>query len=403
MIQRAFRLYRDAFSGLGRDVWLVSLVLLVNRAGTMVLPFISLYLTEDRGLSVAVAGRVLALYGLGAIAGGYLGGWLCDHVGSQRAQQLSLTASGVMFLWFVWLEGVAAISIAVFFLSVVAESYRPAAMAAIGERAPREVQGRAFALLRLAANIGMGIGPAIGGWLATYDYRSLFIVDAVSCWLATIPLFLLPAVATTSGPADHASGAPVARSPWRDRPFLLLMLLVVAMAAVIFQIFSTLPLYFRRVYGLPPSSIGLLLALNAGLIVIFEMVLIYWVERFSRMRMVALGGFVLCCGFGLMPLGSSIPFAAFTIAVWTFGEMLSLPLLNVAVAARAPAAQRGRYMGVYTMAFAIAFVFAPAAGTYVFERFGPDVLWYAIGAIGPLIWIGARSLGRYFDEPGASS
>jgi len=403
MIRRAFRLYRDAFSGLGRDVWLVSFVLLVNRAGTMVLPFISLYLTEERSFSIATAGRLLALYGVGAIGGGYLGGWLCDRVGSQRAQQLSLIASGVMFLAFVWLESLAAISVAVLLLAVVAEAYRPAAMAAVGERAPKEVQGRAFALLRLAANIGMGIGPAAGGWLATYNYTSLFIVDAVSCWLATIPLFLLPAVVPARSEADRGDGAAAPRSPWRDRPFLLLMLLVVAMAAVIFQIFSTLPLYFRHVYGLPPSSIGMLLALNAGLIVIFEMILIYRVERFARMRTIALGALLLCAGFGLMPFGASIPFAAFTIAVWTFGEMLSLPLLNVAVAARAPAEQRGRYMGVYTMAFATAFVFAPAAGTYTFERFGPDVLWYAIGAVGPLLWFGARLLGRHFNQPTAQA
>ena len=87
-----------------------------------------------------------------------------------------------------------------------------------------------------------------------------------------------------------------------------------------------------------------------------------------------------------------------SLAVWSFGEMFSLPMMNAVVATRASAAQRGRYMGVYTMAFAVAFVIAPAAGTYIFERFGGDFVWYSVAALGPLMFIGARMLGRCFDE-----
>ena len=397
MIRSVLRLYRDAFAGLGRDVWMICIVLLVNRAGTMVLPFITLYLTEQRGMTIALAGRLLSMYGLGAVAGAYIGGWLCDRVGSVRAQQMSLITTGAGYLAFIWLRGLPAISVALFLLAVLAESFRPSAMAAIGERAPLEAQGRAYALARLAANVGMAIGPAIGGWLATRAYALLFVVDAVTCWLATIVLFMLPAVAPSSTVASSNSEPAVSRSPWRDGPFLLLMLLVVGMATVIFQIFGTLPLYFRRYYGLSATTIGLLLALNALLLVLFEMITVYRLERYRRMTMIGVGAFLLCLGFGMMPLGSSIPFAALTVAVWTFGEMFSLPMMNAVVATRASAAQRGRYMGVYTMAFAVAFVIAPAAGTYIFDRFGGDVVWYAVAALGPLMFIGARMLGRRFD------
>ena len=396
MIRRVLRLYRDGFAGLGRDVWLICLVLLVNRAGTMVLPFITLYLTEQRGVTVALAGRLLSLYGLGAVAGAYIGGWLCDRVGSVRAQQISLIASGAGYLGFIWLRSLSAISVALFLLALVAESFRPSAMAAIGERAPLVAQGRAYALARLAANVGMAIGPAIGGWLATRAYAFLFIADASTCWLATIVLFLLPEVKPSSREAESTSGSAASRSPWRDGPFLLLMLLVVGIATVIFQIFGALPLYFRHAYGLSATTIGLLLALNALLLVLFEMITVLRIERYRRMTMIGLGAFLLCLGFGLMPLGSSTLYAAFTVAVWTFGEMFSLPMMNAVVANRASAVQRGRYMGVYTMAFAVAFVIAPAAGTHIFDRFGGDTLWYAIAALGPLMFIAARRLGRHF-------
>jgi len=397
VIRSVLRLYRDAFSGLGRDVWLICIVLLVNRAGTMVLPFITLYLTEQRDLTIAMAGRLLSLYGLGAVAGAYIGGWLCDRVGSVRAQQMSLIGAGAGYLVFIWLRSLPAISIALFLLAVVAESFRPSAMAAIGERAPSDALGRAYALARLAANVGMAIGPAVGGWLATRAYALLFVADATTCWLATIVLFLLPKVLPSSTAAGPKSGSGTSRSPWQDRPFLLLMLLVVGMATVIFQIFGTLPLYFRRVYGLSATSIGLLLALNALLLVLFEMIMVHRLERYRRTAVIGVGAFLLCLGFGMMPLGTSIPFAALTVVVWTFGEMFSLPMMNAVVATRASATQRGRYMGVYTMAFAVAFVIAPAAGTYIFDRFGGDVVWYAIAAMGPLMFLGARVLGRFFD------
>jgi MFS family permease len=402
MIRSLLRLYRDAFSGLGRDVWLVCVVLLVNRAGTMVLPFITLYLTEQRGFGVAAAGRLLSLYGVGAIAGAYLGGWLCDRIGSIRAQQVSLVASGIGYLGFIVLRSPTAISVALLLLAAVVESFRPSAMAAIGERAPAAAQGRAYALARLAANLGMAVGPAIGGWLATRAYALLFVADALTCWLATIPLLVLAAVRRPPPVDAKAQARAGSRSPWQDGPFLLLMLLVVGVAFVIFQIFGTLPLYYRRAYGLPANIIGLLLALNAVLLVLFEMVLVHRLERFRRMAVIGAGTLLLCAGFGMTALGSSVAFAALTVVVWSFGEMFSLPMMNAVVAARTPAEQRGRYMGVYTMAFALAFVLAPAGGTWIFDRFGGAVLWGAIAALGPLMGLGARLLGRHFDRTGTA-
>ncbi len=190
MIRTIARTYRAAYSGLPRELWLLSLVLLVNRAGSMVLPFLSLYLTHERGLSVALAGRILALYGLGALVGSYIGGWLSDRIGPTRTQQLSLIASGFGYLWLSMLEGIFQISLAMFLLSIAVEAFRPAVMADTAQRTPADVRVRAFALLRLAANLGVGIGPAVGGYLVLYDYHWLFVVDAASCWIAFL---LLPA------------------------------------------------------------------------------------------------------------------------------------------------------------------------------------------------------------------
>lgn len=397
MIRPLFRLYRDAFSGLPRDVWLLSFVALVNRSGSMVLPFISLYLTEERGLTVSGAGRILALYGLGAIAGSYTGGWLSDRIGATRAQAASLLASGVGFLGFLLLDSTVEVAIGTFVLSVVVESFRPAVMTDMARRAPDGLQPRAFALLRLAVNLGLAFGPAVGGFLALVSYRWLFVFDALTCWVAAL---LLRTILGFGAPAARGQGparaGATARSPWRDGPFLLLMLFMVGLASVFFQVFSTLPLYLRQVYGFREGAIGLLLALNAVLIVAFEMVLIHRLERREKLPWIRLGAFLVCAGLALLPYGSSAAWVALTIAVWTLGEMLALPLVNSVVAERAGGARHGRYMGLYTMSFSIAFGFGPLSGTWIYERFGPDALWHGIGVLGVVLALGATGLIRAF-------
>jgi predicted MFS family arabinose efflux permease len=385
-----FHLYRAAFSGLPRDVWVLSAAALVNRAGTMVLPFLSLYLTQERGYSAAQAGLLITTYGLGSVGGSYLGGWLSDRVGSVRTQVVSLVGTGLGYLWLMRLGDRAEIAVALFLTSLVSEAFRPAVMAATAERSPEHVQARSFALLRQAVNLGMAIGPPVGGFLALRSYAWIFIADALTCWVAAAVLAL---TLTRAVPAPPPRGGHVhRRPPWRDGPFLWLMLLVFVMAVAFFQLFTTVPLYFRDAYGLRENAIGLLLGLNAVLILIFEMVLTHWAESRNRLLLVGLGLFLVCAGLGIMPLGTSVAFAALTVAVWTFGEMLSLPLINAVVAGRAGPAHRGRYMGVYTMAFSLAMIVAPGGGAWVYDNLGPDVLWLGIGILAVPLLVGAVAL-----------
>jgi MFS family permease len=392
------RLYRDAYSGLPRDLWLLAAVTLVNRAGSMVLPFISLYLTQQRGISVVAAGRIIGLYGVGAGIGSYLGGWLSDRIGPMRTQQLSLIVGGVGFVWLGMLRSAAAIAVAVLLVSMVAEAFRPAVMAVFAQRAPREARARGVALLRLAANLGLGIGPAVGGVLALHSYRWLFIGDAITCWLAALLLALALSGDEPRGPRGGTVSAR-GRSPWTDGPFLLLNLQVLLMAVVLFQAFTTLPLYLRQGFGFRENTIGALMALNALMIVALEMVLIHWAERCDRMRLVGIGAFLLCAGFGLLPLGSSLGYAAFTVVIWTMGEMLSLPLSGAAVVDRSGPHNSGRYMGIYSLSFGAAFLIAPVIGTWVYDAYGPATLWYGIGVLGIPLLVGAMLLSRWLVVP----
>lgn len=183
-------------------------------------------------------------------------------------------------------------------------------------------------------------------------------------------------------------------SPWRDGAFVLFLALAMLLAIVFFQINGTFPLYLHDVYGLSEAMIGALLGLNALIVVACEMLILRRVELKDPLAVVGPGAFLLCLGFALLPLGRGMLFAAATVAVWTIGEMLALPMTNVFVAARAGAARAGRYMGAYTMSFAAAFLVAPAVGLTVYERWGAGVLWGGAGLVGGALWLGFWALGR---------
>jgi predicted MFS family arabinose efflux permease len=395
-LRKLGRTYADAFSGLPGEVWILALATLVNRAGTMVLPFLTLYLTGHFGWSPAAAGRMLALYGVGAIGGAFLGGWAADRWSPVAVQQLSLVGTGIGFLALTRISSERGFGIAMVAISLVAESYRPALLAAAGKGVPAAVRGRAMGLLRLAVNAGMTFGPALGGLLATVDYNLLFVADACTCWAAAGVLFLVQR-RTARRKVTEAEAPPSsepAGSPWGDGAFVLFLVLAMLLAIVFFQINGTFPLYLHDVYGLSEAMIGGLLGLNALVVVACEMLILRRVERKEPLSVVGPGAFLLCLGFALLPLGRGALYAAATVLVWTTGEMLALPMTNVFVAARAGAARAGRYMGAYTMSFATAFLIAPAVGLSVYERWGAPVLWGGAGALGGALWLGFWALGR---------
>lgn len=394
-MRRVVEAYRDAYSGLPRATWVLAAVCFVNRCGTMVLPFLMLYLTSQRGFSAAAGGVVLSLYGVGAGVGAFSGGVLTDRLGAKRVQVASLGLAGAGFLLLGQLRAPLALQIAAFALGAVNESFRPANGAAFAAAAPPERLTQALTLRRLALNLGMTCGPMLGGFLAARDYSWLFVVDAGTSLLAATVL----AVFDRSPPPLRASStmAP-ARSPWRDGPFLVLLLLAAGHAAVLYQFFSTYPLALHELHGLPEPQIGSIYAINTLLIVALEMVLVRRLAGAAPLRVAAWGTLLFGTGFALLPLGRGYPFVAATVVVWTFGEMLSMPFLETVAASRGDERSRGRYLGAYNFAYSIAFAGAPALGAWLYQRFGGVPLFAGIGVLGVTLWLGLRMLSPRFTK-----
>jgi MFS family permease len=391
--------YREAFSGLSRSVWLLSVASLINRAGTMVMPFLVLFLVQERGFTTTQAGEALALYGLGAMVSSYFGGWLCDRFSPIRIMKVSLAGTGLAFIALGHLQGRLAISAMVVVLSLVGEVFRPANLAALSAASDPGERARSFALLRLAVNAGMSVGPTVGGLLAAYDYGLLFWADGITSILAAVLLVFAFPARLAAAPAVHSAAKVRAGSPFRDLPVMALLGMMFLLNIVTFQVTSTFPLSLRDLYGFSEAWIGVTLAANTLIIVLFEMVLIHSLARRDPLKVAGFGTFLFCAGLALLPFGSGFGYVLFTVVIWTMGEMLAFPLLVAAVADRAPEATRGAYMGLMNFSFAASFVVAPLVGTWVYQHLGARALWLGCGVVGLLVWAGFQAVAVAIARP----
>ena len=365
--------YRSSFRGLPREVWLLSLVSFVNRTGTMVLPFLALYLTREMGFEPSEAGLFLSIYGVGALGGIALGGWLTDRIGYQSVQVASLVLGGLTMFLLGALESRVAIAVVVCLLGLFVEAFRPANSSAVAAFSADHLRARAYGLQRLALNLGWTVGPALGGFLALVDYRLLFWVDGTTCLAAAVLLaWALPARRSAEEVETARAQAP---SPWRDGVFVLVLGLLLLQVLVFFQLLSTFPLFLRNDRGFTEDLVGLTIATNTVVIVFCEMQLIRAVGRMHPLKVMGVAGFLTGLGFGLLPWATTVLAIVATVVVWTFGEMLSFPISSAWTANRATPANRGRYMGAMGMCFSVGTILAPALGTAVYEHLGPGVLW----------------------------
>jgi MFS family permease len=397
-VQKTIRLYRSAYSGIPRPAWILAAAILINRCGTMVLFFLSLYLTRRLGFSAVRAGQMVGLWGLGSIAGSYGGGWLSDRWGNKTVLVASMALGGLGFIAMGYASHPVLLSVLLLFQGAVGEAFRPANIAAYAEACPPKKLARAYSLDRLANNAGLAIGPAVGGFLAAANPRMLFWIDGLSTLAAS--LFLIFAVKGSPRRREslkHRSER--SASPWSDRSFLLLTALTFTVGLLFFQILNTWPLYLREHGGLNEAQIGLAMALNAVIIVLFEMPLIYRLEKREPLDVVCIGVLFLFGGYFLLPFGSGFAYVAATVLVWTLGEMLTMPMTSSIVASMAGESSRGRYMGLYSLSFSVAMFVGPPAGAWIYENAGKDTLWLAMGLAGPAVWAGFRRLKARKGKP----
>ena len=390
MLKTIVARYKAAYSGLPRDAWALSFILFINMSGTMVIFFLSLYMTRRLGFSVLQAGRILSVYGIGMIAGTLSGGWASDRIGPRAAQRASLFGEGLALFALGFLRTPPTMTAGIFVVAFFASALFPANSSAIVEVCPVEKRSRGFALNRLANNLGITIGPVVGGFLSQIDYSLLFWVDGATCILAGLAFYMIFPKSGRNRAAETREGTGRQAPWWKDKGLLGILAGTLGISVIFVQLFGALPLYLRTVYGLRENVIGLSIAVNSSLIVVLQMVLTHGVEKYRRARVAAAGTLLLGLGFGLLPLGRGFLYAALTVVVWTFGEMLVLPTLTTMISLRAPQGAQGKYQGLFSLAFSVGNVFGPLIGMGIYDRLGAPALWFSVAGLSAAVAAGFR-------------
>jgi MFS family permease len=369
---------REGIRSLPGPVWILCAGTFVNRFGSFVAVFLILYL-RSRGYSIAEAGLVVSFYGIGNVVAAGVGGWVADRFGRRNALALSMFSSAVTLLLLSQAQSLPLIIVLTTLAGMTGEMYRPAAAALLTDLTPAGERIPAFALNRLAINLGFAAGPAVAGLLAERSFFLIFLGDALtSAAFGVIALTRLPeGVRVRRG--EERRGEAV-RTMLHDRAFVFFLISSVLGAFVYFQSQTTFPLHVRA-SGLSDADYGLLISLNGLAIVLFELPLVAITQRFPYRPVLTVGSLLVGLGFALNAVANDLPELAVTVLIWTLGEIVYAPVASAYVADIAPEHLRGRYQGAWGLTWGLAFVFAPAVGAAIFA-WSADGLWLICGLLG---------------------
>ena len=386
MLKTALQRYINNFKGFRREVWILAIITFINRAGTMVLPFLSKYLKENLHFTYGEVGWIMVSFGIGSMLGSWLGGKLSDKIGFYKVMVFSLFTSGLMFFGLQYITSFWGLCIGVFTIMVIADMFRPAMFVSLGVYAKPENRVRALSLVRLSVNLGFATGPVLGGLIILgLGYQGLFWIDGSTCILAILIFaYFVKEKKKIVEHHDESDSSLETKSVFRDKPFWVFLFISFTTAMLFFQIFTTLPLFHHEKFGLTEFETGLLLSLNGILIFMFEMPLVSILERkqVNRIKIIFTGALLMVISFYVLLIDFWVGILAVGIVFMTFGEIFAFPFSNAFAMGRAPRGQEGRYMALYTMSFSLAHILSSKMGLEIIGRFGYSTNWFVMGSLG---------------------
>lgn len=369
--------------GLPPTYWLLWSGTLINRLGGFVIPFLTLYLTNQRGISVSQAAFMVSLFGAGSFLSQLVGGELTDRLGRRPVMLLSFLVTPIFMISLGLANDVALIALLTFIVGFFTDLYRPAVGAAIADLVPPESRTRAYGYNYWAINLGAAVAPLLAGLVAGYSYLILFAADALTT-LAFGLIVLFGIRETRPAEAHHTSHASFTErvSQLKREPILLIFsLLAFFFGMVYMQSYVTLPLDMQA-NGLGPENYGTTIAVNGILIILVTIPISNMAVKWHRFRTIALSAIFLGLGFGFTALADNLILFMLSVAIWTVGEIAATSVAPAIIADLSPVELRGVYQGIFGAAWGLSFFLGPLAGGWTYQHLGSDALWLVCLAIG---------------------
>lgn len=362
---------------------MLSLVMLLNRIGGMVIPFLTVYLITELNFETDEAGIVMSCFGIGGLLGSIVGGWLTDKIGPFYIQFLSLLLAAPIFILLSTLDSVLEMSLAVLLLSFINECFRPANSASIALYAKKGNLTRSFSLNRLAVNLGFSFGPALGGFLATISYAWLFYGNSIASLVAAFVFFwyFFKREKRNKGKvreAEELTGLENTSSPYRDKWFIIFSVFCFLYACVFFQLFTIMPIFYEESLSFSKATIGLLLAFNGLFVFLTEMPVVHFTDRkFNIYINIIAGTAFLLIAFAWLLVDDSLFSCFMSMMLLSLSELLVLPFIATVAAKRSTDKNRGSYMGLQGLSISLAFVVMPILATKLIKFYSFSHLWWA--------------------------
>lgn len=386
--------------------WIIVGTLFIDSIGsTLLFPFFALYFTQKFSVGMTEAGTLLGMSSLFGLIGSVIGGAIADRFGRRRLILFGLTASALSSLSLGLVSNISTLYFLIIIVGLLSRVAVPAYDAVMADILPEAKRQEGFGIMRVVFNYAWIVGTALGGLIAARSFLALFIMDAILSMIAAIILYRFLVETKPASPVEVKANESFLntiagyRVTLRDLAFMSFLVVGMIVLIVYQQEYTSLPVYLRDVHHIDTKSYGVMLSLSGLQVVLFQ----FWISRTIRIYppflMMTLGALFLMVGFGIIGFVSEIVLFMLAILIITFGEMIFYPTGQVLAVSFAPVNMRGRYMAIYSLAWAIPATIGPAAAGLILDHYNPDLLWYlggilcvvaAIGFYALHLWLGRQ-------------
>jgi len=371
--------------------------------GALIFPFFALYITRKFQVGMTEVGLLFALFSIADMFGTMIGGALTDFLGRKGMIIMGLIVSALTSLVMGFVQQLEWFYVMGVISGLFATAAGPAHQAMLTDILPEKKRAEGFGVMRVAMNLSVAIGPALGGFIASYSYLILFIADTVTSLITALIVYLvveetLPEEKEETARKSFKQTFVGYGEVLKDRKFMMFVIVSTIATIVYSQMYSTLSVFLRDVHGIPESGYGWLMTLNAGMVVLFQFMITRKISKHPPMLIMALGSLFYVIGFGMYGFVNAYLLFMLAMVIITIGEMVIIPVAQAYVGEAAPEDMRGRYSGVMGFSWMIPWMIGPLLAGLIMDYGDPNWVWYGSAILGLVATLGFLWLRKSHDQ-----